>query len=149
MTLRKHTNTLLLSLLALVGFMLSGCTTGDDIEEIFVGHTWYMTGAKINGQKLNTDVKIFYQVKNTYFLSFANNNVECVLSASNNIRGTWLANGNRHEISLNLSQKLPSENNFDRSLYNILCQVKTYKGDSNVVTLYADKDNTITFSSQR
>ena len=46
---------LLLSLLTLFS-----CNKEDDIETIFVGRTWYMNGATINGLKLNSDIKNFY-----------------------------------------------------------------------------------------
>ena len=39
---------------------LTACSNEDDIEEIFIGRTWYMNGATINGMKLNSDIKNFY-----------------------------------------------------------------------------------------
>ena len=58
----RHITNILLATATIISILafFTSCSNEDNIEEIFIGRTWYMNGATVNGLKLNSDIKNFY-----------------------------------------------------------------------------------------
>lgn len=133
--------------------LLVSCNNKDDIDEIFTGKIWYIHGACFNGVRLNSEIKAFYEEKNSYFLSFSassnftSSSFSGKFSTGSDFSGTWLANGSSRMLTLQVYRQPPLSTTLDRNLYTVLKNIKKYSGDSNVLTLYQDDDNYILFNS--
>ena len=93
---------------------LTACNKEDDIDEIFVGRTWFMTGIAYNGANNSSETRNFYTDtdRNCYFITFSSNTFQGKLSSGVTISGTWQANGKHQTITLNLQQKPSLDNLF-------------------------------------
>ncbi|MDE5999961.1 MAG: hypothetical protein K2H04_07855, partial [Bacteroidaceae bacterium] len=60
----------------------TACENEDDINEIFVGKTWYMNGGTIGGKKLNSDIRNFYTDSgtNAYYITFSSQTFKGMLT---------------------------------------------------------------------
>ena len=136
---------LFLIVACLPAFIATSCSQEDDIDEIFRGKSWKITGACIRGTSLNgTDLKELYNYDNSYELVFVSNKINGILAPGSTFAGTWNASGKNRSFSCTID----SYTNFDSStlstdLFNILLKCKEYKGDSNVLMLKADNANYI------
>ena len=132
-------------------FALTACSNEDDIDEIFVGKTWYMTGIVINGTTSSEETRNFYKDAdaNCYFITFSSDNFQGKLSSDVNFSGTWEANGKHQTITLHLQQKPNPYHLFDKQLLHILASVKSYKSGADFLHLNDDNQNTIRFGSFR
>ena len=120
--------------------VMAGCKKSDDIDKIFIGKTWYMTSGMIQGQPIRGDeLKKFFVSSNTYMLSFATSTMSGSLSSGTTLGATWTADGKSNDMSIRLTD----------NLLNILKGVKWYRGDENIITLYADDQNYIGLSEKR
>ena len=55
---------------------MTGCDNEDDIDELFIGKTWKITGATFNGVSINgDDIKELYAIPNTYKISFSSKSI--------------------------------------------------------------------------
>lgn len=131
--------------------LLASCTREDDISEIFVGRTWYMNGATINGMKLNSEVRNFYTEANekAYYISFSSGSFQGMLSPGVSFGGTWKADGKKQHITFTFIQKPSTELPFDKQIYNILSTVASYESGTDFLKLQEDKQNTVVFGSSR
>ena len=135
---------------ALAVMVMAGCKKSDDIDKIFIGKTWYMTSGMIQGQPIRGDeLKKFFVSSNTYVLSFATSTMSGSLSSGTTLGATWTADGKSNDMSIRLTDTPTVDNPFDSNLLNILKGVKWYKGDENIITLYADDQNYIGLSEKR
>jgi len=130
--------------------LFTGCNLEDDLNELFVGKTWYMTGASINGKVMNSEVKKFYaNGKNAYYINFSSGNFTATLASGTSFSGTWVADGRKQTIKLFVNNKPNNLTTFDLALYNIIENLSKYNGDINVMELKEDDSNLIRFSSNR
>lgn len=130
---------------------LTACSQEDDIDEIFVGKTWYMNGIVINGTTSSEETQNFYKGTdaNCYFITFSSDTFQGRLSSGVNFSGTWEADGKHQTIMLHLQQKPNPEFLFDKQLLNILASVKSYKSGAEFLHLNDNNQNTIRFGSFR
>ena len=137
---------LLLSLLTLFS-----CNQEDDIETIFVGKTWYMNGATINRQRLNSDVKTFYTDAGNaaYYITFSQTTFKGALSYNVPFAGTWKADGKRQTITLDFSLKPSTDIVFDKELEHILLGITSYESGADFLKLKKDGDNIIQLGDSR
>ena len=145
----KYTLYILYTLMAVMMGM-SSCKKSDDIDQIFTSKTWYMTSGMIQGQPITGEnLKKFFVSQNTYVLNFGAKALSGALSSGLPLNGTWTADGKSNDMKLQFSGSPTAENPFDSNLLNILRGVVRHSGDENIVTLYADGNNFIGFSSKR
>lgn len=145
----KYTLYILYTLMAVMAGMTS-CKKTDDIDQIFTSKTWYMTSGMIQGQPITGEnLKKFFTSDKTYVLNFGSGALSGALSAGLSLNGAWAADGKTNDMKLQFTGSPTAENPFDSNLLNILRNVVRYSGDENIVTLYADGDNYIGFSSKR
>ena len=132
-------------------FALTSCSQEDDIEEIFVGRTWYMNGATINGMKLNSDISNFYTDagENAYFITFSSGTFKGVLSAGANFSGKWEADGKHQSITMTLDNKPTNMTTFDSNIYHILTGITSYQSGADFLQLKQDAQNIVLFGSSR
>lgn len=156
----KRLSTFILSLLTF--FLLAGCSTEDDVLEIFLGKTWKLTyistennprvpfdfwgdgtPGKHYAETLEGDVCI---------ITFEGSEINDItggtfnaIAISATINGQWNANGESHEMTTSNVRISHTENNpvaiaFVRALQNAI----RYEGDSqNLFIYYKDNDNSI------
>lgn len=128
---------------------LSACSREDDIEEIFVGKTWYMFDASINNK--GVDVKNFYTEAggNAYYITFSSETFHGTLSAGDNFSGTWTANGKSQTITLTFSQKPSASSLFDKQIYSILSSATSYRSGAEFLHLEDSNQNVVRFGNMR
>jgi len=150
--MRVFLNFILLLIIALIPSLLAtSCQNEDDIDAIFNGKTWFITGGCINGNNIKgDDLKSIYANANSYFLTFSASTFGGVLVAGSNVSGTWKADGKDQSIFLNFQ----SESNVNLSplssnIYNIMKNAKYYSGDVNVLRISQDDYNYIRLTSNK
>ena len=131
--------------------LLSACNSEDDIEEIFVGRTWYMNGIVINGTTSSEETKHFYNDtdNNCYYIKFSSGTFQGKLSSGVAFSGTWQADGKHQTITLRLKDRPNADLPFDRQILNILSSVTSYKSGANFMHLNDNNQNTIRFGNIR
>lgn len=131
--------------------ILTACNKEDDIEDIFVGKTWYMNGATINGLKLNGEISNFYTdaEESAYYITFFSQTFQGMLSAGTNFSGTWTANGKDQTITLTITHKPSNIPTFDRQIYNILSSTTSYQSGADFLQLKQDSHNFVLFGDSR
>lgn len=131
--------------------VLTACSNEDDIEEIFIGRTWYMNGATINGMKLNSDIKNFYTDagERAYYISFSAGTFTGVLSEGVFFSGTWSANGKEQTILMTIKQKPNTQTTFDKQIFNIISSASSYNSGADFLSLKEDSQNLVLFGSSR
>ena len=131
--------------------VLTACSKEDDIDEIFVGRTWYMNGIVINGITSSEGTKNFYKETgtNSYFITFSANTFQGKLSSNATFSGTWKADGKHQTITLHLQEKPDTDLLFDKQLLNILSNVDTYISGADFMHLNDNNHNTIRFGTIR
>lgn len=127
---------------------VASCERKDDIDEIFVGKTWYMMSGTYNAQALDTKGFFTYATEG-FQLNFQASNFSGVLSPGVSFSGTWSADGKNRNLSLRISQGASAGSTFDHNVYAVLKDINYYEGDSNYLILYKDKVNFIRFSTNR
>ena len=129
----------------LVCSVVAACSSDDDIDEIFIGKTWYMSGGKLNGVNFSQDdLSSLYVNKDSYWIAFTNSTFNGRLSAGTSFSGTWTADGKHRTLKLNITS---AENCdaivLDRNIFQILKNVNRYKGDANIIEIFSDDDSYI------
>ncbi|MBQ6964495.1 MAG: DUF4847 family protein [Bacteroidaceae bacterium] len=137
--------------IAAILLTFTSCTREDDLNEIFIGKTWYMNGGIINGMKLNSEVKNFYTdgSQSAYYITFSQGTYHGALSSGFTFSGTWSADGKKHTINLYPSNNTSPEVTFDKQIYNILTSTTSYESGAEFLRLKKDGDNQIFFGSTR
>lgn len=142
--------TLLLLLIVLVPTLIAtSCDNDDDLNEIFQGKTWKITGATIKGQSINGDeVKSLYTQTGTYTLTFSGQTFAGTLAAGSALSGTWKANGGKHTIQFTITDAHDTESTrLSADIYDIITRATTYSGDANILSIRVDEHNFIRLSS--
>lgn len=128
---------------------LAGCKNEDDIEEIFVGKTWYITGGYVQGRPLaGDDLHTLCQSSQEYLVSFSQDTFTGVLSGTT-YAGKWEANGKKRSFRLEIRQEANPQSQLDRLIYSTMKNATRYEGDSNIIRLHADDGNYINLSINR
>ncbi len=155
----KRLSTFILSLLTF--FLLAGCSTEDDVLEIFLGKTWKLTYISTeNGHKQfdfwgSSDSSQSMEAlgqPNNFIVTFEGSEINATTGGTFNARaitatvnGQWNANGNNQEmttsnVQVSYAERDPLAIAFVRGLQNAV----RYGGDSqNLYIYYKDNDNSI------
>ncbi len=143
-------NLLFMLLMLVCGTSFTSCSDdGDDIEEIFQGKTWYVTGAKVNGLNINgQDLKQFYS--NPYYMKFTNNSVSGVLEQGSEFSGYWQADGESRTLKISINNYTEGNSTpLSKQVYDILRNTSTYAGDANVLYIKKNENNYIMLNTKR
>jgi len=145
----KRFQTILTITLTLI--ILSACKREDDVDEIFVGRTWYMTGIAFNGANNSSETQNFYKDtdRNCYYISFSSNTFQGKLSSGVAFSGTWQANGKHQTITLHINENTTAELLFDKQILNILSSATSYTSGADFMHLNDNNQNTIRFGNIR
>ena len=135
----------MLMLIALMPVIIStSCSKEDDIEEIFLGKTFYISGATINGKPLNDEVKELFANLDSYYITFNESSFLGKLDPSCTISGRWHAEGKHRSMTLSFETvDNPSASMLTQKLLTILQNAKSYTGDANILMIHADEQNFI------
>ncbi|MBQ0021768.1 MAG: DUF4847 family protein [Prevotellaceae bacterium] len=141
--------TILITAFSLLCFC--SCANEDDIDELFIGKTWYMNGASINGKVLNDDVKKFFTEDgaSVYKISFTDSKFTGTLSKNSVFSGRWEADPKKQTIRLVIEKEPDVNNDFDRLVYKIIKNVTKYKGDTTIMKLSEDGNNYVNLTNKR
>ena len=136
---------LVLILIALAPVIIStSCSKEDDIEEIFMGKTFYISGATVNGKALNDEVKELYENLDSYYITFNETTFNGKLDSQCSFSGYWSANGKKKTLIMHIDKfENTSSSSLTDKLYGILQHVTSYSGDANVLSIKADDQNFI------
>jgi len=139
-----------LFIIIVAGMMMSACVPEDDLDEIFVGKTWYMVGGRLNSQDLNKEVANFYQYgTGAYTINFQSGTLKGTLSQGINFTGNWHAIAKSRNITFTFKEGTNTSLPFDHNVFTILRGITSYEGDTNYLILYADQDNFIRLNCER
>lgn len=136
----------------IVSHVMTSCDKEDDINSIFVGKTWYITGVTINGTVINGEVlKELYALPSSYMIHFSSDNTfNGVLVAGSSIAGTWNANGKSNTFSFHFTKSNDvSISSLSNNIFNILKNASFYNGDVNNVIIKEDNNNIVRFTIYR
>lgn len=138
-------------LLCLLPLLLWNCESEDDVNEIFNGHTWFITGATVDGTSLTGDeIAALYTNTSSYYLTFSASTFSGVLVTGSIVNGTWSADGGDHSISMTFATATnATATSLSSAIYNILRQATSYSGDSNNLIIKQDSRNYVRFSSSK
>ena len=127
---------------------ISSCSQEDDLESIFTGKTWKITGATINGSSIVSDeIKELYSASESYQLYFTNTSFSGILASGSKIEGTWKADGGSRTINFHFNTVVgESSTPLSIKLYHVLQNLTSYTGDSHNLQLKQDKDNFVRLS---
>lgn len=125
----------------------ASCDNEDDISDIFVGRTWYITGATVNGKSIDGDeLKEIYAQADSYHLTFTATAFSGCLVAGSTLSGSWTADGKHQTISFQIKDaKNVESSTVSRNIYYILRDAASYKGDVNELRIYKDSQNFVRF----
>jgi hypothetical protein len=140
-----------IGMLLMTCLLLLACSTDDDIEEIFIGNRFKITGLTYNGQKTVKDVKEFYEVNDTYWIAFSQSAITGVLQPGMTIEGTWNANGKNRELTIDLISPKNANGASDicSKVFSIIKNATSYSGDKNVLRIKRNGDSFIELSSEK
>ena len=129
--------------------LLAACSTDDDIDEIFIGNRFKITGLTYNGQKTVKDVKEFYD-GDSYWIAFSRTTVTGMLQQGMKIEGTWSADGSSRELSFDLTSPRNAEGTSDicSKVFSVLKNASSYSGDKNVLIIKRDNSSFIELRSE-
>ena len=140
-----------IGMLLMTCLLLLACNTDDDIEEIFIGNRFKITGLTYNGQKTVKDVKEFYEVNDTDWIAFSQSAITGVLQPGMTIEGTWNANGKNRELTIDLISPKNANGASDicSKVFSIIKNATSYSGDKNVLRIKRNGDSFIELSSEK
>lgn len=140
-----------IGMLLMTCLLLLACSTDDDIEEIFIGNRFKITGLTYNGQKTVKDVKEFYEANDTYWIAFSQSAITGVLQPGMTIEGTWNANGKNRELTIDLISPKNANGASDicSKVFSIIKNATSYSGDKNVLRIKRNGDSFIELSLEK
>ena len=139
--------TLLLALIT-----MCGCSQEDDINEIFVGNTFHITGLTYNRQTVSKDVTEFYEAAgDAYYIVFNTNTFQGTLKKGTHIEGTWAADGKNKKLRMTMgtATSLPVTSSIQEKVMQVLTHATAYSGDSQVLRIEMDPDSYITMTTRK
>ena len=127
----------------------ASCEKEDDVTEIFNENRFKITGITYNGKKVIKDVKEFYEIDNTYWITFTHTTFTGVLQSGMNINGMWKADGKSRKLWMDIKQQSRPENTsvLCDKVYEIIKGATKYSGDKNVLKIQKDSSSYIELSS--
>ena len=130
---------------------LVSCDRQDDIDEIFIGRTWYMNGGTINGMRMNAEIKNFFVEgqPSAYSITFAADKFTGMFRNTAPFSGKWAVDGKNHTITLTFDEKPNISSDFDHRVFNVLNKVTSYSSGATFLTLEQDRYNSIMFGNKR
>ncbi len=136
---------LFLLLILIPVLIITSCENEDDIEAIFYGKSWKITGATINGTELNGDkLRQLYVSDDAYTIYFADGTFSATFASGSNTKGTWKANGKKQTFGVNVtSQTGIDATELSSQLFTIFRSATKYKGDVNILRISSDPQNYI------
>ena len=130
--------------------IITSCENEDDIEAIFNGKTWKITGAAIKGQTINgEELKQLYTSEQAYTILFNAGTFVATFAPGSSVSGTWKANGKKQTFSVNVTESTGvNATELSESLYAIFRSAKKYSGDVNILKISSDNGNYIRLTSK-
>lgn len=150
--MKKILSTLLTLIAILTALpLITACSNEDDIDEIFIGRTWYMNGATVNGKKLNSEIKNFYTPAGSkaYYITFSSGTFTGMMSEGKPFSGTWEADAGKQTLTLKLTKTADLDTPFDKQIYNIVANTTRYTSGADFLQLKQDNDNIVLFGASR
>lgn len=128
--------------------LLWGCNNEDDIEEIFVSGTWYLTNF-FNGGIDDKGVPEFtpldgsdkLEIIQKFSIVFNNDNTFNASAQNITFEGIWEANGKDNSVSINI-ENYRSSTTLSNKFMDALMNASFYKGDSKALRLAPDDNKT-------
>lgn len=136
----------------LFSLLFVSCSKEDDIDSIFNGRTWYITGASINGSSINgEEIKSIYSVLDSYLIYFSSSNTfSGKLVSGSIIEGKWNADGKHQSIFLQFTKDdNVKSTTLSNNIYNILRNASSYNGDVNNLEIKQDGSNYVRMSKNK
>ncbi len=121
----------------------TSCEREDDVDAIFDGGTWKVTGVTVGGKALNgEDLKELYLTEGTYVVRFVAGAFSGTLGAGSSMDGTWWANGRNGGFGMVVEHATGVDvNKVSASVFGILEGATRYDGDMNVLRIKKDERN--------
>lgn len=131
--------------------LTAGCSKEDDIDEIFIGNTWYVRSAMLNGTSLSQkEMNSLYDSDDSYWIYFDQTTFSGKMDAPSSYSGTWSVDAKNGDISFHITSEVNmNANTTSRTIYTIIKNASYYKGDSNVLRIYMDKDSYVSFARSK
>ena len=128
--------------------LLAACSTDDDIDEIFIGNRFKITGLTYNGQKTVKDVKEFYD-GDSYWIAFSRTTVTGMLQQGR-MAGCQRMISVSRELSFDLTSPRNAEGTSDicSKVFSVLKNASSYSGDKNVLIIKRDNSSFIELRSE-
>lgn len=138
-------------IVAVTAVLAISCNKEDDIDEIFIGNTWYVRSAVLNGTSLSQkEMNSLYDSDDSYWLYFDQMTFSGKMDAPSSYSGTWSVDAKNGKISFHVTnENNMNANNTSRTIYTIIKNASYYKGDSNVLRIYMDKDSYVSFARSK
>jgi hypothetical protein len=123
--------------------IVTSCENEDDIEAIFNGKTWKITGATIQGKTLNGEkLQQLYTSEDTYAITFNAGTFSAVFASGSSVQGTWKANGKKQTFVVDVTkQSGVNATELSSQLFTIFRTATKYSGDANVLKISSDSFN--------
>jgi len=136
---------LFLLLVLIPVLIITSCENEDDIEAIFYGKSWKITGATINGTVLNGEkLSQLYVSDDAYTIYFNDGTFSAAFAPGSNAKGTWKANGKKQTFSVNVTSQSGIEaSELSAQIFTIFRSATQYKGDVNILRILSDQHNYI------
>ena len=130
---------------------LVACSSDDDIDDIFIGKTWFMSGGKLNGTDFTKEqVSSLYANKDTYWIVFSKGTFSGKLSTNTSFNGTWEADGKHRTMKMNVTNSVNCEESvLDANMFRVIKNVSRYSGDANILEIFSDDNSYINMGSIR
>ncbi|MDE6722094.1 MAG: DUF4847 family protein [Bacteroidaceae bacterium] len=137
--------------IGLVLLTCTACENEDDIDEIFIGKTWYMNGGTISGKKLNSDIRNFYTDAgtNAYYITFSSQTFKGMLTNGDSFAGTWTADGKKQTLKLKMTETPTASTPFDKQIYHIIANATSYRSGADFLQLKKDGENVLLLGNKR
>ena len=129
--------------MAFAVILTAGCSKEDDIDEIFIGNTWYV---RLSQKEMNS----LYDSDDSYWIYFDQTTFSGKMDAPSSYSGTWSVDAKTGDISFHITSEVNmNANTTSRKIYTIIKNDSYYKGDSNVLRIYMDKDSYVSFARSK
>ena len=135
----KRTIKQMLMLLAVT--TIAACTKGDDINEIFTGHTWQLTYIDDGG------IRRWPAYNDNYSLQFTQAGFNATTPGGGSISGHWQANGETRAFRCTdvRSSGIANNDTIGRLMLKQLKEAESYNGDIHFLKIIKDKNQQMQF----
>lgn len=135
----KRTIKQMLMLLAVT--TIAACTKGDDINEIFTGHTWQLTYIDDGG------IRRWPAYNDNYSLQFTQAGFNATTPGGGSISGHWQADGSTRAFRCTdvRSSGIANNDTIGRLMLKQLKEAESYNGDIHFLKIIKDKNQQMQF----